>query len=176
MRADLSQARAGVQRGVFLIEALVAILIFSLGVLGLVALGGSAVGAQSDSQYRTEASSLADAIAGEIAVNVNRQNNGANIAGSLAAFSHRPGGGACVFNGAGTTNAQVQALIDRAANALLPAVPGLPSATAAQQQILVLNAPGDFNRVEITLCWRTANDNNVWRKHVLVTYVNGGRV
>jgi len=174
VRADMSQPLAGGQRGVFLIEALVAILIFSLGVLGLVALGGSAVGAQSDAQYRTEASSLADAIAGEIAVNVNRQNSGANIAGSLAAFNHRLGGGACVFTGGATTNAQVQALIDRAANA--GAVPGLPNATAAQQQIVVLNAPGDFNRVEITLCWKTANDNNVWRKHVLVTYVNGGQV
>lgn len=170
----MPSALARAQRGVFLIEALVAILIFSLGVLGLVALGGSAVGAQSDAQYRTEASSLADAIAGEIAINVNRQNSGANLAGSLAAFNHQPGGAACVFNGAATTNAQVQALIDRAANAA--AVPGLPSATAAQQQIIVLNAPGAFNRVEITLCWKTANDNNVWRKHVLVTYVNGGRV
>lgn len=170
----MPSALAQAQRGVFLIEALVAILIFSLGVLGLVALGGSAVGAQSDAQYRTEASSLADAIAGEIAINVNRQNSGANLAGSLAAFNHQPGGAACVFNGAATTNAQVQALIDRAANAA--AVPGLPSATAAQQQIIVLNAPGAFNRVEITLCWKTANDNNVWRKHVLVTYVNGGRV
>lgn len=173
MRADMPKARAGAQRGAFLIEALVAILIFSLGVLGLVALGGSAVGAQSDAQYRTEASSLAEAIAGEIAVNVNRQNNGANIAGSLGAFNHQTGGAACVFNGAATTNGQVQAIIDRAANAA--GVPGLPSATAAQQQIIVLNAVGAFNRVEITLCWRTANDNNVWRKHVLVTYVNGGR-
>ena len=169
----MTKAFARAQHGAFLIEALVAILIFSLGVLGLVALGGSAVGAQSDAQYRTEASSLAEAIAGEIAVNVNRQNNGANIAGSLAAFNHQPGGAACVFNGAVTTNGQVQAIIDRAANAA--PVPGLPSATAAQQQITVLNAVGDFNRVQITLCWRTANDNNVWRKHVLVTYVNGGR-
>ena len=173
MRADMPKAIPGAQRGAFLIEALVAILIFSLGVLGLVALGGSAVGAQSDAQYRTEASSLADAIAGEIAVNVNRQNNGANIAGSLDNFRHQEGGAACVFNGAPTTNGQVQAIIDRAIHTV--AVPGLPSATAAQQQITVLNAPGDFNRVEITLCWRTANDNNVWRKHVLVTYVNGGR-
>ena len=43
---------------------MVAILIFALGILGLVAMGGTAVTTQSDAQYRTEASSLADAIAG----------------------------------------------------------------------------------------------------------------
>lgn len=158
----------GRQNGVVLIEALVAILIFSLGILGLVALGGQAVGAQSDAQYRTEASGLADAIAGEIAVNVDRTLNGANIAGSMPQFSHRAAGANCVFNGADTTNASVQALIDRA---LL-----LPGATRAQQQIAVQNAAGSFNRVEITLCWSTANDNGAWRRHTYVTYVNGGSV
>lgn len=157
----------GRQHGVVLIEALVAILIFSLGILGLVALGGQAVGAQSDAQYRTEASGLADAIAGEIAVNVDRTLNGINIAGSLPAFSHRADPGpACVFTGTDTTNATVQALLNRAAS--------LPGATAEQQQILVQNAAGSFNRVQVTLCWRTANDNNAWRQHVYVTYVNGG--
>ena len=154
------------QHGVVLIEALVAILIFSLGILGLVALGGQAVGAQSDAQYRTEASGLADAIAGEIAVSVDRRLNGVNIAGSLPAFSHRAAGGNCVFNGVDTTNVAVQALVDRAA--------ALPGATPDQQQITVQNAAGSFNRVEITLCWRTANDNGAWRRHTYVTYVNGG--
>ena len=56
------------KRGFFLIEAMVAILIFALGILGLVAMGGTAVSSQSDAQYRTEASSLADAIAGEVAL------------------------------------------------------------------------------------------------------------
>lgn len=157
------------QQGVVLIEALVAILIFSLGILGLVALGGQAVGAQSDAQYRTEASGLADAIAGEIAVNVDRRFNGANIAASLPQFSHRETDSDCVFvNGADTTNATVQALIDRAA--------ALPGATPQQQQIRVQNAVGTFNRIEITLCWRTANDNGAWRRHTYVTYVNGGAI
>lgn len=158
---------AGRESGVVLIEALVAILLFSLGILGLVALGGQAVGAQSDAQYRTEASGLADAIAGEIAVNVDRTSNGANIAASLPAFSHRADpGAACVFTGTDTTNARVQALITRAA--------ALPGATPSQQQITVQAAAGEFNRVEVTLCWRTANDNGAWRRHTYVAYVNGG--
>lgn len=164
MRAEQSRA-TGPEQGVMLIEAMVAILIFSLGILGMVALGGQAVGAQSDAQYRTEASGLADAIAGEIAVNVDRTNNGTNIAASLPAFSHRAGGANCVYAGGPAVNPRVLALVNRAA--------ALPGATAAQQQIAVQNGAGAFNRVQITLCWRTANDN-AWRQHTYVTYVTGG--
>ena len=49
------------QHGGFLLEALVGILIFSLGVLGLVALQGRAIGYTSDAQYRGEAAYLASA-------------------------------------------------------------------------------------------------------------------
>jgi type IV pilus assembly protein PilV len=157
------------QGGFFLIEALVAILIFALGILGLVALGGTAVASQSDAQYRTEASNLADAIAGEMAMNVSRTSEAAKFA-SLAQFAHQPGvTGYCVFNGAVATNAIVKGIVDRAAN-LVVGTPGLPGASAAMQQIVVAPA-GTFNRVEITLCWRTASDSAP-RKHTLVTYIN----
>jgi type IV pilus assembly protein PilV len=49
------------QRGGFLLEALVGILIFTLGVLGLLALQGRAIGYSSDAQYRGEAAYLANA-------------------------------------------------------------------------------------------------------------------
>ena len=88
----------------FLIEALVAILIFSLGILGLVAMGATAVSSQSDAQYRTEASSLADSIAGAIAVGVDRTDP-VTKAATLAAFAHQPTPGACVFSGAATAPA-----------------------------------------------------------------------
>ena len=51
----------GAQRGGFLLEALVGILIFTLGVLGLLALQGRAIGYSSDAQYRGEAAYLANA-------------------------------------------------------------------------------------------------------------------
>jgi len=38
-----------------LLEALIGILIFSLGILSMVALGATAVNVQADAQYRTEA-------------------------------------------------------------------------------------------------------------------------
>jgi type IV pilus assembly protein PilV len=146
----------------FLIEALVAILIFSLGILGLVAMGATAVSSQSDAQYRTEASSLADSIAGEIALGINRTGSPAVKAASLAAFAHQPTPGACVFGGPATAAPGVAALLARAAAVM-------PGATNVNQQIIVDTA--NFNRVEITLCWKTASDG-FWRRHTLVTYVN----
>jgi len=160
----------------FLIEAMVAILIFALGILGLVAMGGTAVSSQSDAQYRTEASSLADAIAGEIAVGIDRTSE-ATKAATLAGFAHQPNPAPavpapCVFAGVpidGVAKPGVAALLNRAAN-MTPGTPGLPGATVANQQIFI-DAAGNFNRVLITLCWRTASDA-VWRRHTLVTYVN----
>ena len=54
MRAPDPRRLVPSQGGFFLIEAMVAILIFALGILGLVAMGGTAVSSQSDAQYRTE--------------------------------------------------------------------------------------------------------------------------
>lgn len=165
------------QGGFFLIEAMVAILIFALGILGLVAMGGTAVSSQSDAQYRTEASSLADAIAGEIALGIDRTTEATKLA-TLANFAHQPTPAPttvpapCAFAGGAINPVAapgVAALLDRAANAALP-IPGLPGATAANQQIFIDGA-GNFNRVVITLCWRTASDS-AWRRHTLVTYIN----
>lgn len=61
MPAVRSRPTPAAQHGGFLLEALVGILIFSLGVLGLVALQGRAIGYSSDAQYRGEAAYLADA-------------------------------------------------------------------------------------------------------------------
>lgn len=167
MRAHDPSPQARAQRGFFLIEVLVAILILALGILGLVAMGGMAVNTQSDSQYRAEASNLADSIAAQIAVGVDRT-NAATLQTSLAAFVHQPTvRQPCEFTGAVATRPEVVALTDRAANAT--SMPGLPGATAANQQVIVDTAA--FNRVEITLCWKTASDL-VMRRHTLVTFVN----
>lgn len=164
------------QRGMFLIEALIAILIFSLGVLGMMAMASVAVSAQSDAQYRTEASGIIDTIASEINLGVVRTGLPAsapgNLAASLAQYEHQATGApaSCNFSGAATTNPRVLALVNGAANAA-SGVAGLPGATTAQQQIEVSNAVGERNRVTISLCWQTPGDP-VWRRHSYVTYVN----
>jgi type IV pilus assembly protein PilV len=175
------------QGGFFLIEAMVAILIFALGILGLVAMGGTAVSSQSDAQYRTEASNIADAIAGEIALGLDRTGCTptapsavceANKRTSRLGSAHQPNPppttapAPCAFTGGPVLDVvsapTVFPLLNRAANGT--ALPGMPGATAANQQIFI-DAAGNFNRVVITLCWKTSSDL-AWRRHTLVTYVN----
>ena len=50
------------QRGSYLLEALIAILIFSFGILGLIGLLASSVRITNDARYRTEAANLAGAM------------------------------------------------------------------------------------------------------------------
>jgi type IV pilus assembly protein PilV len=54
------------QQGVLLIEALVAILIFSIGVLAIVGLQASMIKNTADSKYRSEASYIAQSRLGQI--------------------------------------------------------------------------------------------------------------
>ena len=54
------------QSGVMLLEALIAILIFSLGILGLVGMQASAVRASRDAQFRSEAGLLVNELIGEM--------------------------------------------------------------------------------------------------------------
>ena len=54
------------QRGVALLEALVAILIFSFGVLGLIGILAGSIRATNDARYRAEAANLANAVIGEM--------------------------------------------------------------------------------------------------------------
>ena len=54
------------QRGVVLLEALVAILLFSMGVLALVGLQAAMIKNTSDSKYRSEASFVAQQVIGRI--------------------------------------------------------------------------------------------------------------
>jgi len=54
------------QKGSYLLEALVAVLVFSFGVLGLVGIVAQSVRATNDARYRAEAANLAAAVVGEM--------------------------------------------------------------------------------------------------------------
>ncbi len=58
------RARPGAARGIALIEALIAILIFSFGVLGIVGLQASMTRAQGSAKFRADASYLANELMG----------------------------------------------------------------------------------------------------------------
>lgn len=166
LNAPIPLPTPGSQHGSFLIEALIGILIFSLGILALVGMQAAAISAQSDARYRTEASSLAQQMVNTMWLNVNRTNT-ATLQASLVDFQHQATGSNCSFSGAASGNAFVSNWID----SVTEAGSGLPGATAAMQQISVNTAAGGYNRVTITLCWlppRAATPN----RHTVVTYVN----
>lgn len=63
----MSKRRPG-QSGYVLLEALVAILVFSLGLLGIVGFQASAMKISTDSQFRTNAAMLADELIAQMSV------------------------------------------------------------------------------------------------------------
>ena len=54
------------QRGSYLLESLIAILIFAFGILGLIGLLGSSLRVTNDARYRSEAGNLANAMIAEM--------------------------------------------------------------------------------------------------------------
>ena len=77
------------QKGVMLLEALIGILIFSLGVLGIVAMQATAIARLTDAKYRTEAAHLADRMIGTIWAN-----RGTNVPTLAADWATEISGGA----------------------------------------------------------------------------------
>ncbi len=54
------------QRGSYLLDGLIALLIFAFGVLGLIGMIGGSIRASNDARYRAEAVNLANAIVGDM--------------------------------------------------------------------------------------------------------------
>jgi len=166
------------QKGVFLLEALIAILIFAFGILGIVALGATAINAQSDAQYRTEAAAYANEMASTIWTNVQRTPMPAPAVGyrvpsaALAAYQHNATASAlpCQYAGSASSNPVVTSWVTKmqTINATSKGLPGAASKPQFQQ-ILVDTAA--FNQVTITVCWQGPTDA-VPRRHTLVTNVN----
>lgn len=157
------------QQGMILIEALIGILIFSMGILALVAMQTAAISAQSDAQVRVEAANFANKMLGEIWLNVDRT-TAATLQASLDAFAHQPVGAVpgCNFTGAPSANALVTTWVNELTTA---AGSRLPGATPAMQQIVVNTVAGNFNSVMITVCWKSPNDA-VARRHSISSNVN----
>jgi len=66
MNSHLDRHLGRTQRGAFLLEALIGILIFSLGVLGIVGLQARAIRFTNDAQFRAEAMYLANSLVSQM--------------------------------------------------------------------------------------------------------------
>lgn len=161
--------KKSVQSGMALLEALIGILIFSLGILAMVAMQAASVGAVADAQYRIEAVNATNQLLAQIWVNVDRTSPG-TVQTSLMTFEHQTGGApaTCDFSGATAGNAAVTAWLNHL-NTGRGGGPLLPGTQATMQQIEI--DTGVSNRVTITLCWQAPGDTTP-RRHTMVAYVN----
>lgn len=125
----LSRMKA-TQGGVTLLEALLGILIFSIGILAVVGMQAIAIRTVAESKYRTDASYLANEIIGEMWVN--RSN--------LASYE---------YTGGGTPPTELENWVDRVAAAL-------PGAADNPPEIDIDAA----NMVTVTIYWQHPEEAN----------------
>lgn len=129
------------QRGSVLLEALFSILLFSIGVLALVALQAVAIKNSADAKYRSDASYLANEIIARMWLD--RSN--------LDRYAHYPTGALCAFTGSASSNASpwvtpVTAWVAQVAGSL-------PGAAPNKTQITVNSVDGT-KQVKVTVCWK----------------------
>lgn len=135
-----------------MLEGLIAILIFSVGILAIIGMQAAAIKNSADAKYRADASYLANQIIGQMWAD--RPN--------LASYANYAGAGAtCSPTGTASGNANV-------ANWLATVASTLPNAGATKQQIVI----GANNLVTVTVCWQAPQDN-VRHNFAATAQING---
>jgi type IV pilus assembly protein PilV len=125
--------------GFSMIEVMVALVIFSLGLLGLVNLQATAVRLATDARDRTTATFLADQLVARLLI--------ADPA-TAPTFAHRPvGDTSCAPSGAASTHPTVVGWLTEVAQQL-------PNAAETTQQVLFDLAT---RRVTVRLCWQNGS-------------------
>jgi type IV pilus assembly protein PilV len=126
----------GRQGGVMLLEALIAILIFSVGILAIVGMQATAIQDMGQAKYRTEAAFLTNRIIADMWGNMG--SNSVQAQTNLLLFA---------YPGSGTPPGQIAEWVDTV-EARLPGAKDFPP-------IIVVNAD---NSVSVTVRWRAARE------------------
>lgn len=129
------------QAGSALLEALFAILIFSVGILALVALQAVSVKSSIDAKYRSDASYLVNQIIAQMWLDRSHIDD----------YAHYPTGPVCAFTGSPSTNAKVIAWLTQVMGLL-------PGAASSHAQIEVSNPVSSAKQVKVTVCWQSPQD------------------
>jgi type IV pilus assembly protein PilV len=126
--------RRSPQRGSFMLEALIAILIVALGVLGIVGLYARSVQNVDDSKFRGEAALLVDQLVGQMWI------SDPKLASLTAKFDS---------SGSGAEYTEFAALVaQRLPNSIAPVVTVTPGPTATSSNVAITiqwTHPGDTN-------------------------------
>jgi len=144
------RAKQGIANGFVLLEALIAILIFSMGILALMGLQAASIKNTVEAKYRTDASFLANQIVARMWVDQ------ANI----ASYAHHATGASCNPGGSASTYAKVTGWLNQVGATL-------PGASAAHQQIVV----GANHLVTVRICWKSPQEAS-YHNYVMMTQIN----
>jgi len=156
---------SGNQSGVMLLEALIAILVFSLGILSLVALQATAVQLTSDAKYRTDATLLANRLLGQMWTSSEMQI--ANPTARVTALKN-------AFQTGGTAYTAWKA--DVSGREGLPGVVATSTGVVSTEPTVTVDDAGaPPGQVVITLFWRTPEMplNAPGHRHVVVSHIAG---
>lgn len=146
------------QRGSVLLEALISILIFSLGILALVSMQTATARSTIDAKYRADAAFLANQIVGSIWIETPARRvdyvNGINAT--------QAGAAGCQAGGAAAAAPEALAWLGQVARLL-------PDAPANRQQITIAN-----DNVTVRVCWLDRSDGAIdaYHNHVVSAQIN----
>jgi type IV pilus assembly protein PilV len=138
------------QQGFSLLEVLVSVLVFSLGVLALVQLQATSMRMSTDARHRADAAFLADQLFARMLI---------SLPLDAANFAHHAGEADCLAaGGGGATHAS-------ALEWLAEVNDTLPGADANMQRIEV----GAGGQVTVHLCWRQGGNANDTPQRLIVS-------
>lgn len=137
-RTTIAAAGRRKQAGVMLLEVLIAILIFSVGILAVVGMQVTAINNVNDSKYRSEAAFLTNRLLSQMWTD----------AGSIASYA---------YPGSGTVPAKLTTWINDptvGVNKLLPNAAGVPPT------VTIIGASAKGGQVTITVFWRNPEEQS----------------
>ena len=145
------------QSGVMLLEALIAILIFSLGVLGVIGMQASAVKASRDAKYRTDAGLLANELIGQM---WSGNRDGATLQANFQGDGNQTGPTNILTDGPIYTAWQARVA------STLPGTVANPSVVTVVPG--VVGPPRTSSLVTVTVSWSAPNEQVAHRYRVVV--------
>ncbi len=148
MKTTSRRSLRNAQSGVMLLEALIGILIFSLGILAMVGMQAMSIKLASDSRDRAEAANLASQLVGEMWLN----------RAALASFQ---------YSGSGTAPAALTTWIARVDASLPDAAANRPIVTVGASTL----GAAVGSQTTVTMRWRNPTEATV-HQFVMTAYIN----
>jgi type IV pilus assembly protein PilV len=160
---DNSSASPKLQSGVLLIEAMVAILIFTIGVIALMGVQAAAVRSNSDSKIRMDAEFFADQLLSEMTVDGRDANNKIDATALQAKYGSASAG-------SGFVSWRTRVL--NVANGGIPTGSVATPLTVTVAQVPVVN-PSDPSAAVVTIIiqWVAPNDSSATPRRLVTTSV-----